>query len=92
MKPLLAFAAFAGTLVLAGAGATPTAALPIGPVAGLIDQGLVQPTRWVCDRRQNCHWTGPSRRSLYYGPRNWQHCDYRWRTGPRGPYRQRICW
>ena len=73
--------------------ATPATALPIGSISQLTDTlPLVQQARWVCNSRGDCVWRGASRRTFYYGPANWRHCDYRWRTGRHGPYRERLCW
>jgi hypothetical protein len=95
MKTLLATLAVAGGVTIAGFGASPALAIPFGP-SPLVVQDAGSPiteVRWVCTRNgRDCVWRGPQRRVLYYGPRNWQHCDFRWRTGPRGPYRERICW
>jgi hypothetical protein len=91
MKIVLAVA-MVGGLTLAGAFSTPVAAIPFGPETRMTDEPLVLQARWVCDRRGNCNWRGTGRRTFYYGPANWRHCDYRWRTGRRGPYRERICW
>ncbi|MDF2812292.1 MAG: hypothetical protein K0S56_3323 [Microvirga sp.] len=91
MKTALAVVAMVGGWTLAGAFLTPAAAF-FGPDARMTDNTLVAQTRWVCDRRGNCTWRGSGRRTFYYGPGNWRHCEYRWRTGRRGPYRERLCW
>lgn len=94
MKTFLAVLSVAGALTVAGPAATPALAMPFGFSPLVADAGsAATPVRWVCTRNgRSCVWRGPQRRTLYYGPRNWQHCDFRWRTGPRGPYRERICW
>jgi hypothetical protein len=92
MKTALAVIALVGGWSLAGAILAPTASAAFSPDPQVSAENLVAQARWVCDRRGNCNWRGSGRRTFYYGPRNWRHCDYRWRTGRRGPYRERLCW
>jgi hypothetical protein len=92
MKRLTAIVAMTAGWLVAGAVLMPAGAVPFGPGSRLTEEPVAMPARWVCDRVGNCVWRGPGRRTFYYGPANWRHCDYRWRTGRRGPYRERLCW
>lgn len=95
MRTLLAAIATVGGLMLAGAYLSPAAAIPFGPgpLASEAQNELLAEARWVCNRYgRQCVWYGPQRRTLYYGPPGWRHCEYRWRPSRRGPYRERICW
>ena len=92
MKPVLAIITIAGGLAVSGVVPVPATAGAFGPDIRLLGEPIVVPARWVCDPRGNCVWHGGGGRTFYYGPANWRHCDYRWRTGRHGPYRERICW
>ncbi|WP_157961444.1 hypothetical protein [Microvirga flavescens] len=93
MRRILVTLAVSGAVLCGAAAFAPASATVIpNPSEALKTTDLVTPARWVCDRGGNCVWRGPQSREFYYGPPGWKHCDYRWRTGPHGPYRQRLCW
>lgn len=92
MKGVLATFALAGAVLCSSSAVAPATAAPFPNLSAILDGNeLTTPVRWVCNRHHQCVWRGYTQNQFYYGPRGWKHCDYRWRTGRNGPYRERIC-